>query len=83
MLPDPADKPLMTVEEVVQFVPTLGRSAAYEAARRQELPTIRYGRKLFVVTAALRRQWGIDPPIDEVPAPLVAALRAMPGGRDA
>ncbi len=33
----------------------IGRSAAYEAARRGEIPTIRIGRKLLVPIAALER----------------------------
>lgn len=32
---------------------SIGRSAAYNAARRGELPTIRIGHKLLVPTAAL------------------------------
>jgi hypothetical protein len=33
----------------------LGRNAAYEAARRKELPTIRIGRRLVVPVEALKR----------------------------
>ncbi len=33
----------------------IGRSAAYEAARRGEIPTIRIGRKLLVPIAAVER----------------------------
>lgn len=60
-LPNPVERPLLTVDELVEFVPSLGRSAAYEAIRRGEIPSIRYGRKVFVVTARLRQQWGLDP----------------------
>lgn len=38
----------------------LGRSAAYEAARRGELPTIRFGRRLACPTARVRQLLGID-----------------------
>lgn len=38
----------------------LGRSAAYEAARRGELPTIRLGRRMVVSTARLRKLVGLD-----------------------
>jgi excisionase family DNA binding protein len=33
----------------------IGRSAAYEAARRGELPTIKIGRRLLVPVVALER----------------------------
>jgi excisionase family DNA binding protein len=33
----------------------IGRNQAYEAARRGEIPTIRIGKRLLVVTAALDR----------------------------
>lgn len=38
----------------------LGRSAAYNAAERGDIPTIRIGRRLVVPTAALRRMLGLD-----------------------
>ena len=33
----------------------LGRSAAYDAIRRGELPSIRFGRRIVVPVAALKR----------------------------
>jgi excisionase family DNA binding protein len=36
----------------------IGRSAAYEAARTGQLPSIRIGRRLLVPTAALERLLG-------------------------
>jgi excisionase family DNA binding protein len=39
----------------------IGRSAAYSAAARGDLPTIRLGRRIVVPTAALRRLLAIDP----------------------
>lgn len=63
-LPDPQERPLLTIEELLTLVPGLRRSAAYSAVTFGEIPSIRYGRKIFVPTAALRRQWGIDPPLD-------------------
>jgi hypothetical protein len=36
----------------------LARNASYEAAKRGEIPTIRIGRKLFAVVAALDRMVG-------------------------
>lgn len=63
-LPDAAARPLLTVDELVELVPTLGRTAAYEAVKRGEIPSISYGRKVFIVTARLRQQWGLDPSPD-------------------
>jgi excisionase family DNA binding protein len=43
-----------TVEEAAQVL-GIGRNAAYDAAKRGELPTIRIGRRLLVPSAALDR----------------------------
>lgn len=40
----------------------LGRAATYEAARRGDIPTMRFGRRIAVPTAALRRMLRIDTP---------------------
>ena len=40
----------------------LGRAATYDAARRVDIPTIRFGRRIVVPTAALRRLLGVDAP---------------------
>lgn len=44
----------MTVPEAAALL-GLGRSAAYEAARRHELPVVRIGRRLLVPKAALEK----------------------------
>ena len=44
----------LTVEEVAQML-RLGRSAAYEAVARGELPAVRFGRRLRVPRHALLR----------------------------
>ena len=49
---DVRGRPVITVEEAGRLL-GLGRSAAYEAARRQEIPTLRFGRRLLVPTAKL------------------------------
>jgi excisionase family DNA binding protein len=36
----------------------ISRDAAYDAARRGEIPTLRFGRRLVVPVAALRRMLG-------------------------
>ena len=59
MIPDPADTPTISVEEAGHWL-GLGRSAAYEAARRGEIPTLRFNRSLRVPTAKLRQMLGID-----------------------
>jgi excisionase family DNA binding protein len=38
----------------------LGRSQAYEAAARGEIPTLRFGRSLRVPKAKLRRMLGLE-----------------------
>lgn len=53
----------VSVEEAARFL-GVGRSAAYEAARRGELPTRRLGRRVLVPVPALRDWLGV---------PLVAA----------
>jgi excisionase family DNA binding protein len=45
---------VVTVVEAGRLV-GLGRSAAYDAVRRGELPSIRFGRRLVVPLSALRR----------------------------
>jgi excisionase family DNA binding protein len=57
-IPDPAVCPTVSVEEAAKWV-GLGRSAAYEAARRGELPVLRFGRSLRVPTALLRQMLGL------------------------
>lgn len=57
--PRPEEKPTITIEEAGRWL-GLGRPAAYEAARRGEIPTIRFGRRLVVPTAGLRRLLQLD-----------------------
>ncbi len=59
-VPDPQLCPTVTVEQAATWL-GLGRSSAYEAARRGELPVLRFGRLLRVPTAALRIMLGLDP----------------------
>jgi len=48
------ERQTMTVEEAAQVL-GIGRSSAYEAVRRGELPVIRIGRRYVVPRAALER----------------------------
>jgi excisionase family DNA binding protein len=50
---------VITVERAGALV-GLGRSAAYDAVRRGDLPSLRIGRRLVVPTAKLRALLGID-----------------------
>ena len=49
----------MTVTEAGRAL-GIGRSAAYEAARRGEIPTIRIGRRLIVPAAAIAEMLGVQ-----------------------
>ncbi|MBW3578783.1 MAG: helix-turn-helix domain-containing protein [Actinobacteria bacterium] len=51
--------PTMTVEEAGELL-GLSRSAAYRAAAKGELPTLRFGRRLFVPTIRLLNMLGLD-----------------------
>jgi excisionase family DNA binding protein len=60
-----ADMPLtLTVEEAAKVL-RIGRSAAYDAARTGELPTIRIGRSLRVPRHRLEQLLGIPNDDDE------------------
>ena len=63
------DREWRTVPEVAAFL-SVGRSAAYEAVRRGQIPSRRVGRNLRVPTAALRR-WlaGLDPDVEDEAVP--------------
>jgi excisionase family DNA binding protein len=48
------DKPTLTIPEAAKLL-GIGRSAAYEAARRGDLPTLSFGRRRVVLVAALEQ----------------------------
>ncbi len=48
------ERRIVTVNEAAAML-RISRGAAYEAARRKEIPTIRIGRRLLVPLAALER----------------------------
>lgn len=58
-VPDPAERPTLTVSEAGRLL-GISRQSAYDAATRGDLPTIRIGRRLLVPTAALRRMLQLD-----------------------
>jgi excisionase family DNA binding protein len=53
------DKATLTITEAAKLL-GIGRSAAYEAARRGELPTLSFGRRLVVLSAALEKMLGLE-----------------------
>jgi excisionase family DNA binding protein len=61
--------PILTVEEAAKFL-RIGRSAAYDAVRRGDLPSVRIGRSLRVprhqLEALLGLSNGHDPAEDRV-----------------
>ena len=54
-----AGKATITIEQTAEVL-GLGRTAAYEAARRGELPTRRLGRRLLVPVPALLEWLGAN-----------------------
>jgi excisionase family DNA binding protein len=60
MLPDPAETPTLRLWPEVGQLLGLSRSSTYEAAQRGEIPTLAFGRRLVVPTAALRRLLQVD-----------------------
>ncbi len=52
--------PTLAIEEAGRLL-GLGRSSAYRAARRGELPTLQFGRRLVVPTMRLLRLLGAEP----------------------
>ncbi len=62
----------MTAEEVAPFL-GLGRTATYAAIRNGEIPTVRFGTRVRVPTAALWRLFGLDPDLGATEEPAVEA----------
>lgn len=58
-IPDAAVQPTMTVEEAGKAL-GISRSTAYDAVRTGEIPSIRFGRRLLVPTAAIRNMVQLD-----------------------
>lgn len=58
-VPTAETQPTVTIVDAGRYL-GIGRSGAYAAAARGELPTIKLGRRLLVPTAALRRLLALD-----------------------
>jgi len=52
--------PTASVPEVGRVCFGLSRNASYDAARKGDIPTVRIGGGLFVPTAPLRKQLGLE-----------------------
>lgn len=59
---------VLTVEEVADVL-RIGRTAAYQAVKAGEIPSLRLGRKIRVPRAALERLLEPDASPPAVPAP--------------
>lgn len=57
----PTPRATLTVEETAHIL-GIGRTSAYEAAQRGEIPAIRVGRRLLVLRARLMALLGDDGP---------------------
>ena len=51
-LPDPIERPTLTVDETASVL-GICRASAYEAVRAGEIPAVRIGRRVLVPTARL------------------------------
>jgi len=60
------DRLVYTVPEAGRLL-GLGRNAAYDAAKRGDIPTIRMGRLLRVPKAAFHKLVGVEPPPSSIP----------------
>lgn len=77
-----AELPLvLTVEEAAELL-RIGRGAAYEAARRGQLPTIRIGRSLRVPRHALEGMLGLGNDSRPADRPAAVTTHAEAGGGD-
>ncbi len=57
------DRPTVDVGDAARIL-NVSRGAAYAAAREGRLPVLRFGRRMVVPTAALRRMLELDPPAE-------------------
>ena len=61
-IPTAEERPTLRLEELCEPL-DLSRSSVYKAAETDEIPTIRIGRRVLVVTAALRKMLALDEPV--------------------
>jgi excisionase family DNA binding protein len=58
-VPDPTDRPTLTLDETAAIL-GISRDSAYKGAACGDIPTIRIGRRLLVPTATIRRMLALD-----------------------
>jgi excisionase family DNA binding protein len=81
-LDDLAGRLTCTVEEAGEAL-SIGRSAAYAAARRGEIPTLRLGRTLRVPVPRLLELVGAHAHSEAgVPTPTIAPIRTLSQGQE-
>lgn len=60
--PDPAARPLLTVDELLECVELpMSRATLYRAIDDGQLPSLSVGRKKYLITAQLRQLLGLTP----------------------
>jgi excisionase family DNA binding protein len=67
-IPDPETKPTMSVEAAGKLF-HLSRQSAYQAVARGEIPSLRFGRRLVVPTAAVLEMLGLRQPAEDGAGP--------------
>lgn len=60
------DRQTLSVDEAARLL-GIGRSSAYEAVRRGEIPTLRIGRRILVPRTAIERMLNGAPSDDKCP----------------
>lgn len=75
MLPDPVEKPTLTLEEAADVL-NVGRSTIYDLAKSGRLPTLRLNRRWIVPTEAFLR-WlrNVEPAKPAQPEPEPVTVR--------
>lgn len=64
MIPDPCDRPTLKVPEAAAYL-GVSDETVYAAAEAGDLPSLRLGRRVLIVTAGLRRLLLLDQGLDE------------------
>ncbi len=60
LLPFPEEQPTLRLWPEAGTILGLSRSSTYAAVQRGEIPVLRFGRRIVVPTAALRKMLGLD-----------------------
>ena len=74
---DLSGRPTISVEEAGRLL-GLGRSAAYDAIRRGDIPSIRMGRRIRVPAPTVLRMLGCDLPPEHSPEEVAERMQPAP-----